>query len=223
MSRKFAILSCLFAVGLVSFAFSIITDPNLSTQQALLALGTEGLKTAVLFVLVDYLIGDHERRKEERDHARLELDLAAGNSSAGIKEYLDRIELNGKISMDLTSKHSFFGQIFSNRKFINSSWDSADFSKSEFSNCELDNLLISNLSFRGAIFDNVKFKKVNLTDVDMTRSLFVDCTFESSSLLATRCLETRFSSCRFFAMNKEAFPKSGTEYEGCMGVPRDVT
>ncbi|MBD8894120.1 pentapeptide repeat-containing protein [Roseibium litorale] len=222
MTRKVFILSCLFFVGVVSFAFSIYTDPNISLQQALLSLGTEGLKTAVLFVLVDYLIGDHEKRKESIRQAQVDLNLAAGHLKSGVNEHLDRLEVDGKISIELTSDHKLSGQDFTSRIFEESKWDSADLSRAQFTNCELNRVEIVGVSLKGAIFEDVKFDGVIMRAVDLSRCLFVRCDFQSSNIAQAHCSETRFSDCHFFAMNKNKFPKSGADYLGCVGVPADV-
>lgn len=221
MNRKTIIISALFTVGLFSFFVAIYTDNNLSLQQAVLALGTEGLKTAVLFVLVDYLIGDHERRKEEQMEARHYLNLAAGDVRSSVDQNLDKLQANGKISIDLTSNHAFVGQNFNDRKFVDSVWDSADFSRANFAECEFDNIQIRSLSFRDAIFQRVKFKNVHMMDTDLNRCLFVDCEFQMSNMGKSRCFETRFAGCHFFAMNVEHFPRAGAEYSRCVGVPKN--
>lgn len=222
MSRKVLILGALFVVGVVSFALGVITDPNLNWQSALLSLGSEGLKTAVLFVLIDYLIGDHERQKEQKETAAKDLDLLYGSGKATSERHLDDLETDGSISFNFTSDHSLEGKVFEKRRFENSQWEIANFSRTQFAQCEFDNLTISNLPFIGAIFEGVSFKKSILDRVDLTRCLFVDCSFHACDLSTSSCLETRFRNCEFFVMSTDKFPQRGAEYEGCRNVPKEV-
>jgi uncharacterized protein YjbI with pentapeptide repeats len=219
MNRKVSIISILMIVGITSLVISIWTDPSVSAKQAILSLGVEGLKAALVFILVDYLIKDHDAQRLNSERAQIELMRTVGDIHSSINDYLDKISVKNVVTVDLNSNHSLFKVRLSKRQFADCVWSSVDFSQAQLDECELTNVEIINVSFKGTIFERVKFTNGRIAGTDLSRCLFVDCEFAAVTLRGNIYSDTRFKGCNFTKMAATSIPTVGTDFVNCTGIP----
>jgi uncharacterized protein YjbI with pentapeptide repeats len=218
--RKLLILGVLFAVGLVSFLGVIATDSNVTLSSALLALGTEGLKTAVLFFLVDYLISDHEQRLSDSLAARDQIrTITEGENSVLGKLIRKTSPDGGPVKLDLASGSNYSGVVIQDIDWIDSNWIGADISSSDFKTCRYSRIKISASDLSSSLFENCVFKEVDFGTADLSNALFSKCEFMKCTLQSSQCANTRFSRCEFWIMTEQNFPQKGALYPGCLGAP----
>ncbi len=203
MSRKFLIVSFLFLIGAFSFLWQIKTDPSISLENALLALGIECLKTAVFFILLDLIIAEHDKRKESLTQARGKIVMVAGDNEMNIKSQFDRLEVNGQIKLDLQAGTDFSQITITSRKFRDCMWVQILLEETNFVDCSFIDSSFVDALLGGSVWENIVFESMKFDRCDIQGAMFKNCRFEHCSFSNIVSGESRFVEC-FFDNNSSA-------------------
>lgn len=182
-STRTVVIGALLVIGVSSFAYQICTDDKVTLGSTLLLLGTECLKTAVFFILLDNLIARSEKRASDFENAREALLVGSWTSSEEVNRLFDRVVRSGAISISLgrTASFNHLSLELVGRTFKDSNWTSADFSSVSFEKCKFERVRFSNVAMTKSVLDRCQFRECEFDGVDFTDTAFIGCTFESVS------------------------------------------
>jgi len=219
LTRKQLIIGALLAIGFICFVLVHVFDPKANLTLSLLNLGIEGLKTGILFILIDFLIGDHESKKEKRDLARRDLKYISSGGASRLNEVFSELEdANGKVCADLDASHSLTSTKISGKKFEKCTWRGAILNKGEFVSTDFTECSLVGVDFKDRIFTSVKFVRVKFDRCDFTRALLKECSFDRCTFETCEGSDARVSSCTFSPAISEESVMLGATFENCEGL-----
>lgn len=206
-STRSIVIGLLLFVGVSSFGYQIHSDPKVTFGGTLLILGTECLKTAVFFILLDNLIAKNEKKQSEFEEAHSALMTGSWATAEEVNQLFDRVTKKDEISIALGRASNFSGLTLNlaNRTFSDATWQSVILEGASIDDCEFNNLRFLNAAFSKAIVSDCDFIGCSFQNVDISDAVFVRCTFQSVGV-ETLIGRATFTDCTGHEVLAEAIP-----------------
>ena len=178
-STRTTVIGVLLVVGIGSFAYQICSDDEVTLGGTLVMLGTECLKTAVFFILLDNLIAKSEKRSTEFEQAKEALLVGSWSTSEEVNRLLDKVTRSEQVSVPFGRAANFRGVSLElvGRKFNDTEWCSSDFESASLDGCSFESIRLVSISFSKCVFSDCQFDDCKFQNVDLTGAVFIRCTF----------------------------------------------